>query len=152
SSFDTVLAVYTGNSVSNLTFVAANDEDPVVGLISTVTCNVASNVTYQIAVDGFEGASGNIQLRLDLGAVFPVPINDNFVNRIPLTGSNIATNWSNVGATYEPGEPEPLVTLGGKSVWWSWTAPASGGVTLTASNNLLDTLVCVYTGTAVTNL
>ncbi|PWU10231.1 MAG: hypothetical protein C5B50_25795 [Verrucomicrobia bacterium] len=152
SSFDTVLAVYTGNSVSNLTLVAANDEDPIVGLISTVNCNVISNVTYQIAVDGFEGASGNIRLVLNLGTAFPVPANDNFTNRIRLTGSIIATNWSNVGATYEPNEPMHLVTFGGKSVWWTWTAPSSGAVTLTASNAALDTLLAVYTGTALTNL
>src|SRR5262250_2110229 len=116
----TVLIKPTTGSSS---LVAPNDEDPVVGLISTVTCNVTSNVTYQIAVDGFEGASGSIRLALNLGTAFPVPINDNFANRIALTGSNIATNWSNVGATYEPGEPEHLFTFGGKTVWWKWTAP-----------------------------
>jgi len=152
SSFDTVLAVYTGTSVSNLTLVAANDEDPVVGLISTVTCNVTSNTTYQIAVDGFEGASGDIRLVLNLGSSFAVPVNDNFANRITLTGTNIATNWSNVGATYEPNEPMHLVTFGGKSVWWTWTAPISGSVTLTASNSALDTLLCAYTGNSLTNL
>ena len=152
SVIDTVLAIYTGNSVSNLTLVGANDEDPVFGYQSIVTCNVVSNVTYQIVVDGFEGAEGDLRLRLDLGTAFPVPANDNFANRIILTGSNIATNGSNVGATYEPNEPMHLVTFGGKSVWWSWTAPASGGVTLTVSNNALDTLVCVYKGTSLANL
>ncbi len=152
SAIDTVLAVYTGDSVTNLTLVAANDEEPIFGYQSVVTCNVRSNVTYQFAVDGFEGDAGEIRLRLDLDSSIPVPSNDNFANRIPLSGSNIRTNWSNVGATYEPNEPMHLVTLGGKSVWWRWTAPASGGVMLTVSNSALDTLVCVYTGTALTNL
>jgi len=152
SAIDTLLAVYTGNSVSNLTLVAANDEEPLFGYQSLVTCNVISNVTYQFAVDGFEGEAGKIRLRLDLDSALPVPANDNFADRITLTGSNITTNWSNVGATYEPDEPMHLVTFGGKSVWWTWTPPASGGVTLTASNNLVDTLVCVYRGNALTNL
>src|SRR5207249_2211714 len=117
-----------------------------------VTCNVVSNVTYQIAVDGFEGAAGDVRLRLDLGTAFPVPANDNFANRIALAGSNISTNGSNVGATYEPNEPMHLVTFGGKTVWWSWTAPSSSAVTLTASNDVLNTLVCVYKGTALANL
>src|SRR5262250_3203234 len=115
----TVLIKPTTGSSS---LVAPNDEDPVVGLISTVTCNVTSNTTYQIAVDGFEGASGNIRLVLNLGSSFPVPVNDNFANRITLTGTNIATNWSNLGATYEPNEPMHLFTQGGKTVWWTWTA------------------------------
>jgi len=152
SAIDTVLAVYTGNSISNLTLVTANDEDPFFGYQSIITCNVTSGVTYQIAVDGFDGDEGDIRVRLDLDSALPVPANDNFANRITLSGSNITTNWSNVGATYESNEPMHLVTFGGKTVWWSWTAPASGGVTLTASNNALDTLVAVYRGTALNNL
>jgi hypothetical protein len=154
SAIDTLLAIYTGNSVSSLSFVAANDEDPLIasGLTSRITCNVTAGTVYQIAVDGFEGDAGDIRLRLDLDASFPVPANDNFANRITLTGNNISTNVSNVGATYEPNEPLHLETLGGKTVWWKWTAPSSGGVTLSVSNNLVDTLVCVYKGTALDNL
>ncbi len=152
SSIDTVLGVYTGNSVSNLTLVAGNDENPNYGMESIVTCNVTANVAYQIAVDGFEGGAGNIRLRLDLDSAFSVPANDNFADRITLTGSSITTNGSNAGASVELNEPMHLATFGGKSVWWSWTAPSSGGVTLTVSNNLVDTLVCVYRGTALANL
>jgi uncharacterized repeat protein (TIGR02543 family) len=152
SAIDTVMAVYTGNSVPGLTLVAANDEDPDFGSESTVACNVVAGTTYQIAVDGFEGDAGNIKFSLDLDAAFPVPANDNFANRRTLTGNSVTTNVSNVGASYEPNEPMHLATFGGKTVWWSWTAPASGGVTLTASNSALDTLVAVYTGTSVSNL
>ena len=152
SSIDTLLAIYTGDSVSNLTFVAANDEDPLSIYTSRITCNVTTGTVYQIAVDGFDGDEGDIRLRLDLNDPFPVPPNDNFANRITLPSSNFSITATNVGATYEPGEPIHLVTLGGKTVWWQWTAPVSGGVTLTASNNLVDTLVCVYKGTSITNL
>jgi autotransporter-associated beta strand protein len=152
STIDTLLAVYTGTSVDNLTFIAANDEDPLSIYTSRITCNVTAGTSYQIAVDGFEGEAGDIRLRLDLDVAFPVPANDNFANRITLTGNSFSTNVSNIGASYEPGEPMHLVTLGGKSVWWQWTAPSSGGVTLTASNNLVDTLVCVYKGTSLANL
>jgi len=154
SAIDTLLAIYTGNSVGNLVFVAANDEDPLAaaGLTSRITCNVISNTTYQIAVDGFEGDAGDIRLQLDVGAPLPIPANDNFSNALVLSGSNVSTNVTNIGATYEAGEPVHLEILGGKSVWFKWTAPSSGGVTLTASNNLVDTLVCVYKGTSLANL
>jgi len=161
SSFDTLLAVYTGNSVSNLTFIAGNDEDPTsqFGLISRVTCNVISNTTYQIAVDGFDDDSGSVRLQLDLGNPITPPANDNFTNRTLISGSSISVTASNIGAAFEAigadfeaGEPEHAVTFGGKSVWWTWTAPSSGRVTLSTSNSTFDTILAVYTGDALTNL
>src|SRR5437016_33326 len=38
------------------------------------------------------------------------------------------------------------------SVWWSWTAPASGGATLSTDGSDFDTTVSVYTGTSLVNL
>jgi hypothetical protein len=61
SSFDTLLAVYTGTTVSALSLVAAND-DCCGGLQSSVTFNFTAGVTYRIAVDGFSGASGSVVL------------------------------------------------------------------------------------------
>src|SRR5262249_10284448 len=145
---------YTGNSVASLQRVAANDEDPLssFGLESRVTCNVISNVTYNIAVDGWDGASGPIRLRLNLDASFPVPPNDDFAAAWTLSGNNVLTNGSNVGATMEPDEPLHLATLGGKSVWWKWRAPASGGVMLSTTNSAVDTILAVYRGSALSNL
>src|SRR5262249_24546657 len=59
SSFDTLLAVYTGGTVSSLTPVAGNDD--IAGATnrqSRVTFTPAAGTTYHIAVDGFGGASG----------------------------------------------------------------------------------------------
>jgi hypothetical protein len=75
-------------------------------------------------------AGGNVQLVLQFT---PAPKNDDFVNRIKLSGSRISTNASNAGATKELGEPDHLGNPGGSSVWYSWTAPASGRVTLSAN-------------------
>jgi hypothetical protein len=66
SNFDTLLAVYTGTSVSNLTLVAQNDDDNQ-GQTSSVTFNAVAGTTYYIAVDGWFGPShglheGNIVL------------------------------------------------------------------------------------------
>src|SRR5581483_11486726 len=61
SSFDTVMAAYTGNSVNALVQVAAND-DAVGGvdLTSKITFPVTSGVTYHIGVDGYFGAMGSV--------------------------------------------------------------------------------------------
>jgi hypothetical protein len=59
STFDTVLAVYTGNAVSNLTVIASNDD--IAGATnrqSKVTFTPTPGVSYKIAVDGFGGATG----------------------------------------------------------------------------------------------
>jgi hypothetical protein len=61
SNFNTALAMYTGTTVSALTFVAANNDDA--GQQSRVA-NVAvtAGVTYSIAVDGYFGALGLVTL------------------------------------------------------------------------------------------
>jgi Zn-dependent metalloprotease len=64
SGFDTLLAVYTGTSVGALTLVASNDDSSGVDRTSRVTFNAIQGTTYQIAVDGFGGASGSISLNL----------------------------------------------------------------------------------------
>jgi hypothetical protein len=63
SNFDTLLGVYTGNSVGSLTLVADND-DIVNGVNqqSTVTFPATGGTTYKIAIDGFNAAAGNIVL------------------------------------------------------------------------------------------
>jgi len=63
STFNTLLAVYTGSVVSNLTQVAAND-DSGSGGTSQVKLNVVAGQEYKIAVDGKNNASGVVQLRL----------------------------------------------------------------------------------------
>jgi cyclophilin family peptidyl-prolyl cis-trans isomerase len=57
TAFDTLLAVYTGNWVRDLTPVVSNDNHD--GLTtSEVTFQPVAGTTYQIAVDGRDGASG----------------------------------------------------------------------------------------------
>ena len=60
SDYDTVLAVYTGDSVGNLTLVAENDDSE--GLQSRVDFNAGAGETYMIAVDGYNSAEGSIAL------------------------------------------------------------------------------------------
>ena len=40
---------------------------------------------------------------------------------------NLKARVSNCRAHKEPGEPDHAGNPGGRSVWWQWTAPASGG-------------------------
>jgi len=66
SSFDTTLGVYTGSSVSALNRIAADDDEDYYGGIYTSEAwtDVAAGQTYQIAVDGYDGASGSVRLQI----------------------------------------------------------------------------------------
>ena len=63
STFDTLLAVYTGSSVSALTVVSSNDDiNGATVRQSSVTFTPVTGTTYRIAVDGFGGASGIVEI------------------------------------------------------------------------------------------
>jgi hypothetical protein len=83
-----------------------------------------------------------------------VPANDNFANAIALTLSNNAATATgyNTNATKQSGEPNHAGTTGGHSVWWKWTAPTAGSMTVDTHGSYFDTALGVYTGTAVNSL
>ena len=62
SSFDTVLGVYVGSSVSTLSVVAQNDDASWSTRTSRVQFKARAWTTYWIAVDGWGGASGSVTL------------------------------------------------------------------------------------------
>jgi uncharacterized repeat protein (TIGR01451 family) len=75
------------------------------------------------------------------------PANDGFANRISLSGSTGSTSGTSLLASKETGEPYHGGNSGGASVWWKWTAPAAGQVSLNTHGSGFDTLLAVYTGT-----
>ncbi|MCY2987020.1 MAG: PA14 domain-containing protein, partial [Planctomycetota bacterium] len=123
SNFDTILGVYTGSSVSSLTAVSGGSDDDSGGnLTSQGTFNAVAGTTYQIAVDGYGVTSGNITLHVNQTSG---PGNNNFANRASISGASVTITGTNVGATKESGEPNHAGNSGGKSVWWTWTAPST---------------------------
>ena len=70
-------------------------------------------------------------------ALPPPPANDDFANSFTLSGSATNASGTNVNATKQTGEPNHAGNPGGKSVWWSWTAPASGEVALSTNRKQL---------------
>lgn len=157
SDFDTLLAVYTGNSISTLTMVATNNDDPLNGgITSAVSFEAIKGTTYHIAVDGFKYGddydsvdSGNIVLSI---SQVVAPDNDLFTNRTVLYGDLVRITASNKNASKEDGEPAHAGDSGGASVWWSWRPPFSGWATISTEESSFDTLLAIYTGTSVTNL
>lgn len=68
-------------------------------------------------------------LSLSPVAVATPPPNDNIANATAITGLPAEVTGSSVDATREPDEP----TSGEYSIWYTWTAPASGGVAVRTS-------------------
>jgi hypothetical protein len=83
-------------------------------------------------------------------AIVP-PANDNFASATVLPGSSGSVTGTNDGAGTESGEPgHPLGPYA--SVWYSWTAPASGDVTFSTCGSSFDTEIGAYDGSAVNAL
>ncbi|MBV9868811.1 MAG: hypothetical protein JO316_25990 [Abitibacteriaceae bacterium] len=162
SNFDTLLAVYTGSSVSALKPAAANSSNNNVSSAnktSSVSFATAAGTVYQIAVDGFNSgtnptnaASGGITLNWNFAGNTAVPPNDNFAKAQVVSGKAGKVTGTNVNATKEAGEPKHANSPGGKSVWYRWTAPASGKATFATVGSNFDTVMAVYTGTSVSAL
>jgi hypothetical protein len=140
ASFDTLLAVYTGSSVTGLTPVgtpSAGDGD----CDHAVTFEATADTVYRIAVDGKEGASGSYDLELP-------PANDDFAGALALDDENgFSAYTSTARTTSEPGEPDHGGS--GHSLWYRWTAPADQAVTLDTCESLAAAVIAVYTGSAI---
>ena len=65
SDFDTFLTLAQGIAVNALTVLAQNNDAPGGGLQSRITFDAFAGNSYQIAVDGFQDSTGDIQLQLN---------------------------------------------------------------------------------------
>jgi hypothetical protein len=145
SSLDTLLGVYRGTTISNLSLVVSND-DSTGGVWSKVTFAATSNTTYQIALDGYDGVTDAYEFN------FNPAWNDNFANALVVTGASGTVSASSRGATRQPGETNHAGIFGSNSIWFVWTAPRSGAAIFQTIGSGFDTLLGVYTGNSVSSL
>ena len=101
SSFDTVLAVYTGTALTSLSEVASDDDGGSSGYTSKLTFHATSGTTYRIAIYGYDGETGTVKLNwslvaptIDNGISSPTTISGG-VCHVPLA---IAAPWTAVKA------------------------------------------------------
>jgi hypothetical protein len=146
SDFDTLLAVYTGSSVSALSLIASNDDLSSVIHQSAVSFEAITGTAYRIAVDGYNGAVGTVMLNLN------PPANDDFAAAFVIAGVSGGVRNYTIGASKEPGEPAHAFDVGGHSVWYRWIAPMSGPVEFNTAGSTFDTTLGIYTGSTVTGL
>lgn len=172
SGFDTLLGVYEGSSLSFLEKVVPGKEGARTDCGpggQQVTFRAVEGTTYEIRVDGNlspqppAAVEGAIALQI---ATTPTPANDDFSAAQTVTAESLASgtfyrvdvpgfNWN---ATKEEGEPAHAGDPGGGSIWYSWTAPASGSAHVVATSGAFESplsgvhdggLLGVYTGSSV---
>lgn len=71
------------------------------------------------------------------------PANDDFANRITLDGPSVQARADNTGATEEPAE---YVSSGGRSLWWSWTAPITTNFQVLLAGSEINAELRMFTG------
>lgn len=144
SEIDTLLAVYLGDSLDSLTLVDFNDDADGTAQ-SRVVFQAVAGTTYRFAVDGAGDTTGGITLR-----VGGTPANDNFATAaVHLGGPDFGHNMR---ATGEAGEPTAGASGAVHSVWWRWTAGATGTAVVDTFGSGFDTLLSVYTGSTLDSL
>src|SRR5688500_2133067 len=108
-------------------------------------------------VDPIAGLAGKVQtggrLNLDraLRSTDSRPFNDDFATRARVSGSNLSIRTVNTGATTET-EPSIAGAAVTSSLWWEWIAPRSGIVRVSTDGSTYDTVVGIFTGSALNAL
>jgi hypothetical protein len=139
--FTPMVAIYRGSSLQSLRNVAAT-----VGS-SLASFRAVGGTTYQIAYDTAYGyGATTLFLQLNSG-----PQNDDFDQASVIDSAPFMILADNSEATMQAGEPNPTGSTNGKSLWWRWTAPVTGSVTV-AVNDYYYALLGIYTGDVFSNL
>ena len=166
-----LVAVYTNLTLTNLSLCASNSGwagwPQIIGIpppvpplgnwyiLPSFTFPVTAGQPYQLSLDGVNGSFGAAALALaftPLPVPPPPPANDNFAQATVLSGSSLTVTGTTVSATREPGEPLHSLDPAARTVWYSWTAPASGTVGLSVTGDTNWPLTAVYAGHSLWNL
>ncbi len=80
------------------------------------------------------------------GRAWPQANNDDFAGRLALAGTSVTVVSNLQAATHETGEPNHANYSGARSLWWTWTAPASGTVNFSVATGAGTPTSWLYSG------
>lgn len=148
SSFTPAVTVYIGDAPDHTVLLGS-------GLVSA-TFQATQNETYRIAVDGQNGGTGPFDLSWG-SAPTGAAANDYFADAQTIDGASGSVSGSTANATVEYGEPvhsglSCCENPNGHSIWYRWTAPASGDLFLSTEGSSFNTVVAVYAGSSLSGL
>lgn len=121
--------------------------------IGKIVCSFEANTgvnerTGTITVSAPNATPNTIDVKIKQTGYVPGG-NDDLSNAIGINSSSGQASISNENAGKETGEPNHAGNEGGHSMWWTWTAPSNGTMTLDTRGSDFDTLLAVYTGNSV---
>lgn len=130
------------------------------GVVSTYPKSWAANyINLTVPVGATTGritvetSQGSVTSATDfIVAAASPPANDDFDHPQVLAGSAGSGDGTTLGATRQSEEPTHGTNAGGASVWYAWTAPASGYYTFRSTGAFGGKTMGVYTGSALNAL
>jgi subtilisin len=146
SDFNTVVRVYTGETLGGLTPVACSDDAQ--GQQARVSFAAQANTTYRIQVGGRGDAVGSLVIGL---AVAPPP-NDNFAAATSLTTFPVRYAMNTSGATREAADDSTGCGSGTHTVWYRFTPSTTTTVQVQTSNSSFQVRTAIYAGNAPNSL
>jgi hypothetical protein len=139
------IEVDQGSSVGTLTHLVGAADSTLAGE-TRVSFVATAGADYDVRIDDSDGLSGTFTLRWFDPAHDPTPPNDDYANAATLSGVAGSVTGSTVDATMEPNEPDETGAsansgIAQHSVWFKWTAPATGRLELRTENSSFDPAV-----------
>ena len=124
---------------------------------STAEPSESFTITLSAPTGALLGSISSTQVQIEDNDSGVAPSNDAFARALPISGASGSLTTSNLSATREPGEPTHAAP-GSASIWFRWTAPATGFFQFTTvgssapDGSLLNTLLAAYSGNRLSSL
>ena len=161
SNFNTVMALYSGTTLSGLSVRGCNNDATTSTTTSRLRTTLGAGVTYYFQVGGFRTTSTGTPAGGTLKfALSGIPRANAFayaqrITALPYTKTQVDTTKMTVQA----GEPTSCTPRNattaaplGKTIWLTYTPATTGYVTAYTSGSTYDTVMGVYSGTTLANL
>ncbi len=143
SDYDTILALFEGDQLNDLSLVGCNNDVGGSLLHSSVVADVETSTTYTLMITGaIYSYSGFLELHVAEPQDNDTPQQAIEIDSFPYVNAQITTNATSAGDPVPVGCPS-----NSQGVWYTLVAPADGIVTLTTAGSSYDTILSVYTGT-----
>ncbi|MBE0541647.1 MAG: hypothetical protein IH623_09700 [Verrucomicrobia bacterium] len=149
ASFYMSIRAYRGVAFDALTLAARTPDGGVPVTAGDIIVIQVASMVYPIWGGG--GGRGPFTLSLSLEVPSATSLNDTFANRQEITVPLYAFEGCIYGATSEPGEPLPSPNAG-KTLWWKFTPPTTGLLTLSPAAGQFSPAMRVYQGNELESL
>jgi hypothetical protein len=147
--------IYSADTTTNYVYTATNFITYAGSNLLSSYAGQTVDLLFAVSTDtnyGYLTSFYITDVGLVAGTTADIPSNDDFTNATLIPSDGITNVVATTYASRETGEPYIVNKYDGHSLWWTWTSPGIGTVTINTAGSDFNTLLGVYTGTALTNL